>query len=141
MRAHGASRPGSASFRPGFSLIEVIVAMTLLTVVMIILANMSLAVGRRGRLNDLITKRNAALAQEAGRIGAMPFASVEALSNGTTNLLVGDFSFKRRLVVSHTTNRSRITVVIEPVAGEFRADSVTFDRTRPATGTPLCTTC
>ena len=126
----------------GFSLVEVIVAMSLLTIVLILLANMSLWIGRRGRLNDLTTKRNLALAQQAGRIGAMRFDDVTALTNGTTVMLVGDFSFRRRLAITPSgANLFTIKIVIEPVAGEFRRDSVTIDRTRPPSGTPLCTTC
>jgi prepilin-type N-terminal cleavage/methylation domain-containing protein len=126
----------------GFSLVEVIIAMALLTIVMVLLATMALSVGRRARLNDLTTKRNLALAQQAGRIDVMPFVDLAALTTGTTLMLVGDFSFNRRLTVNKlSTNRYNIKVVVAPVAGEFRADSVTIDRTRPASGTPLCTTC
>ena len=126
----------------GFSLVEVIIAMALLTIVMVMLATMALSVGRRARLNDLTTKRNLALAQQAGRLDVMPFADLAALTSGTTLMLVGDFSFNRRLnVIKLSANRYNIKVVIAPVAGEFRADSVTIDRTRPASGTPLCTTC
>jgi hypothetical protein len=31
--------------------------------------------------------------------------------------------------------------VILPIANEFRADSVTIERTRMASGSPLCTIC
>lgn len=126
----------------GFSLIEVIVAMALLAVVMIMLATMAIAVGRRGRLNDLTTKRNLALAQQAGRLEALPFPDVMLLTTGTTQLLVGDFNFNRRLTVTPTgTTRYTIKIVVAPIASEFRPDSVTVVRTRPASGTPLCTTC
>ena len=128
--------------RRGFSLVEIIVAMTILTVVMILLATMSLSIGRRGRLNDLNAKRNFALSQQANRISVMPFAEVAALTSGTTQLLLGDFTFNLRLTVAATgTNRYTIKIVIAPVTTEFLADSVTIDRTRPASGTPLCTTC
>jgi prepilin-type N-terminal cleavage/methylation domain-containing protein len=126
----------------GFSLIEVIVAMSLLTIVLIILANMSVWLGRRGRLNDLTTKRNLVLAQQAARIGTMPFDDLASQPSGTTMMLVGDFSFRRRLAVTPSgANRYTVKVVIEPVASEFRRDSLTLDRTRPPAGTPLCTTC
>jgi prepilin-type N-terminal cleavage/methylation domain-containing protein len=128
--------------RGGFSLVEIIIAMAMLTIVMILLASMSLSVGRRATLNDLNTKRNLALSQQANRISVMPFAEVAALSSGTTQLLLGGFSFNRRLTVTQSaTNRYTIRIVIAPITTEFRADSVTIDRTRPASGTPLCTTC
>lgn len=132
----------SGGNRAGFSLIEVIVAMALLAIVMIMLATMAIAVGRRSRLNDLTTKRNLALAQQAGRFEALPFPDVRLLTSGTTQLLVGDFNFNRRLTVTPTgTTRYTIKIVVAPIASEFRPDSVTVVRTRPASGTPLCTTC
>jgi prepilin-type N-terminal cleavage/methylation domain-containing protein len=136
------TRASGSGRADGFSLVEVIVAMSLLAIVMILLASMSLAVGRRGYANDLTTKRNLALAQQAGRISAMPFANVALLTSGTTSMLIGDFSFNRRLTVTApSANRYTIKVVILPIASEFRADSITIDRTRPASGTPLCTSC
>ena len=128
--------------RRGFSLVELIVAMTLFGVVMVMLGSLSLTVARRARTNELITKRNLALAQQAGRIEAMPFKDLASIANGTTQLLVGDFTFNRRFAVTHpATNRYTIKIVIEPVSNEFSADSVTIDKTRPASGMPLCTSC
>jgi prepilin-type N-terminal cleavage/methylation domain-containing protein len=132
---------GSANMN-GFSLIEIIIAMSLLATVMMLLATLAVAIGRRGRTNDLTTKRNLALSQQAGRLQAMPFADVMLLTSGTTQMLVGDFTFNRRLTITASgTNRYTIKVVVAPLASEFKPDSVIFDRTRPATGTPLCTTC
>lgn len=126
----------------GFSLVELIVAMALFGIVMVMLGGLSLTVTRRGRTNELITKRNLALAQQAGRIEAMPFKDVASITNGTTQLLVGDFTFNRRFAVTQpATNRYTITIVVEPVTNEFKPDSVTVDKTRPASGMPLCTSC
>jgi prepilin-type N-terminal cleavage/methylation domain-containing protein len=128
--------------RSGFSLIEVIVAMSILAIVMILLATLALAVGRRGRLNDLTTKRNLALEQQADRLQTMPFVDVAQLTSGTTQMLIGDFSFNRRFTITPTgSTRYTIKIVVAPLASEFKPDSITIDRTRPATGTPLCTTC
>jgi hypothetical protein len=116
--------------------------MSLLTIVLMLLSTLALSSGRRARLNDLTTKRNFALAQQAGRIEVMPFADVTLLTSGTVQMLVGDFTFNRRLVVTPSgSTRYTIRIVVEPLAGEFRADSVSIDRTRPASGSPLCTTC
>jgi prepilin-type N-terminal cleavage/methylation domain-containing protein len=132
----------AVSIKRGFSLIEVIIAMSILAIVMILLATLAIAIGRRGRVNALTTQRNLALAQQAGRLQAMPFADVMTLSSGTSQLLVGDFQFNRTFTITPSgSNRYTIKVVVWPIAGEFKADSVTIDRSRPATGTPLCTTC
>lgn len=116
--------------------------MTILATVMIMLSQLSLTVGRRAYKNDLTTKRNLALAQQTDRIYSLSFTQVAALTTGTTQMLIGDFNFNRRLTVTATTtSRYTIKVVIAPIAAEFTADSVTISRTRPAAGTPLCTTC
>lgn len=128
--------------RVGFSLVELIVAMAIFGVVMVMLGSLSLTVARRARLNDYTTKRNLALAQQAGRIEAMAFKDVATITNGTTQMLVGDFTFNRRIAISApATNRYTIKIVVAPVTNEFRPDSVTIDKTRPASGMPLCTTC
>lgn len=126
----------------GFSLVEVITAMALLAIVMTLLSSLALTVGRRGRVNELVTKRNLALSQQVNRFRVMPLETVDTLTSATTQMLVGDFAFNRRLVVTRpASGRYTIRVVIQPVAGEFPADSVTIDRTRMATGSPLCTNC
>lgn len=135
-------RRGRASISRGFSLVEVVTAMAILAIVMTLLARLAMSVGRRGQLNDLTTKRNLALAQQATRIQVMSFANVAQLTSGTTQMLVGDFTFNRRLsVTASAADRYTIKIVIAPVAGEFRPDSITIDRSRLATGTPLCTNC
>ena len=128
--------------RDGFSLVELIVAMALFGVVMVMLGSLSLTVTKRGRANELTTKRNLALAQQAARIEAMPFKDVSTVTSGTTQMLVGDFTFNRRFAVTQpATDRYTIKIVIAPITNEFRADSVTIDKTRPASGMPLCTSC
>jgi hypothetical protein len=116
--------------------------MALFGIVMVMLGSLSLTVTKRVRVNELTTKRNLALAQQAGRIDAMPFKDVATVTSGTTQMLIGDFTFNRTLTVSApASNRYTIKIVIRPITNEFRADSVTIDKTRPASGMPLCTTC
>jgi prepilin-type N-terminal cleavage/methylation domain-containing protein len=130
------------SGRRGFSLVEVITAMALLAIVMTLLSTLAMSIGRRGRLNELTTKRNLVLSQQASRLHVMPLTDVSSLASGTTQMLVGDFAFKRRLTVtSATSGRYTIKIVIAPITSEFKPDSVTIDRTRMASGSPLCTNC
>jgi prepilin-type N-terminal cleavage/methylation domain-containing protein len=128
--------------RRGFTLVEAIVSMMIIASVMIMLSQLSLIVGKRAYRNDLTTKRNLALTQQTDRLYALSFDQVAALSSGTTQMLIGDFNFNRRLTVTAaTSSRYTVKVVIAPIAAEFTPDSVTVSRTRPAAGTPLCTTC
>ena len=121
---------------------EVIVAMALIAIAMTLLATLAITVGRRGRTNELVTKRNLALSQQVSRFQVMSVENIAVLTSGTTQMLIGDFTFNRRLAITApAAGRYTIKVVIEPVGGEFRADSVTIDRTRMASGSPLCTNC
>jgi hypothetical protein len=122
--------------------VEVIVAMALIAIAMTLLATLAITVGRRGRTNELVTKRNLALAQQVSRFQVMSVENIATLTSGTSQMLIGDFMFNRRLAITApAAGRYNIKVVIEPVGGEFSADSVTIDRTRMASGSPLCTNC
>jgi prepilin-type N-terminal cleavage/methylation domain-containing protein len=128
--------------RRGFSLVEVIVAMSLIAVAMTLLATLAIAVGKRGRTNELTTKRNLALSQQLSRFQVMSVSDIATQTSGTTQMLIGDFTFNRRLAISSpTSGRYTIKIVIEPIASEFTKDSVTIDRSRMASGSPLCTIC
>jgi len=126
--------------RRGFSLTEVIMAMTLLSVVLLSLAKMSFVLSQRSRANDLLAKRNAVLVQEANKFGAMPYASLANFSSGTQNFTAGDFKYTRRLTKTVTGVRTDLKIVIVPTRDATKMDSVTLYRTLPA-GSPLCVGC
>jgi prepilin-type N-terminal cleavage/methylation domain-containing protein len=128
--------------RRGFSLVEVITATAIFAIVMMLLSTLAISVGRTGRVNDYASKRNFALRQQAGWLQVLTFDEVSALTSGNTQMLLGDFTFVRRLAVTKSgDDRVTVKVVVGPVASEFKADSVTVYRTRPASGSPLCLTC
>ena len=140
-RAWGVPRRRRSAER-GFSLVEVIVAMALIAIVMTLLATLAIAVGRRGRVNELTTKRNLVLSQQLSRFQVMSVLDIDSVASGTTQMLVGDFTFNRRLDISTpASGRYSIKIVVEPLDGEFSPDSVTIERTRMASGSPLCTIC
>ena len=128
--------------RKGFSLIEVIVAMTLLAIVLMSLARMSLEVAVRGRGTDLFAKRTAVLQLESNKLGAVPYSTLSTWSTTTKTLTLGDFTYKRRMAIANTgSNRYSIKIIVIPMSDTTKKDSVTLDRTLPATRTPLCTGC
>jgi prepilin-type N-terminal cleavage/methylation domain-containing protein len=128
--------------RKGFSLIEVMVAMTVLSIVMMSLAKIGVSVAVKGRTNDIVAKRNAALQLEANKLGAVPFDRLGTWSTTTRTLTNGGFSYTRRTTIgAPTMYRFAIKVVVTPTLDPSKTDSVMFDRTKPPAGTPLCTTC
>jgi len=128
--------------RKGFSLIEVMVAMTILSIVMMSLAKIGVSVAVKGRTNDLVAKRNAALQLEANKLGTVPFTSLGTWSTTTKTFNLGGFSYTRRTTISAATlSRYAIKVVVIPTLDPTKKDSVMFDRTKPPSVSVLCTTC
>ena len=129
-------------FRQGFSLIEVIVAVSLLTIILSSLARLTWLVTQRSLGNDIVSKRTFALQHEANRLGALTFTQLAAETNGSTLMLLGDFQFTRTLTItSASSTRYTIKVVISPSDYPTRTDSLIFDRTKAVSGSVLCTTC
>jgi prepilin-type N-terminal cleavage/methylation domain-containing protein len=128
--------------RKGFSLIEVMVAMTILSIVMMSLAKIGVSIAVKGRTNDLVAKRNAALQLEANKLNTVPFGSLGTWSTTTKSFKLGDFSYTRRTTISAMSMyRYSVKVVVIPSLDDKKKDSVMFDRTNPPANTVLCTTC
>lgn len=127
--------------RRGFSLTEVLVAMTMLSVVLMSLARITFQMAASGRLNDTAAKRNAVLVQEANKFNAMPFDSLATVSTTTRTLTFGDFKFTRRITITtNSTQRKTVKIVIVPFTDATRKDSVFVHKSKP-TGSPLCVGC
>ena len=140
-RRSAARRPRDRR-RAGFSLLEVMVAMTMLSIVLMSLAKLSTIISVRSTSADLVAKRTAILQLEANKFGAMPFDSLRLFSTTTVTRTLGGFGYSRAITrVDNSSTRSTIKIVITPAANTALKDSVTFDRTKPATTTPLCTNC
>jgi len=127
--------------RAGFSLIEVLVALTLLSIILMGLARVTFQMAATGRTADVVAKRNAALIEEANKYNSMPYGSLASI--GATTLTFGDFKFQRTVTRTVIGNRSEIKIVIIPIiAGVLttsKKDSVFVHRSLPP-GSPLCTT-
>jgi prepilin-type N-terminal cleavage/methylation domain-containing protein len=128
--------------RAGFSLLEVMVAMTMLSIILMSLAKISTVISVRSRSNDLVAKRSAILTLEANKFGAMPFDSLRLFSTTDVTRTLGGFSYTRTLTrVNNSSTRSTLKIVITPTTSPTLKDSVMLDRTKPSTTTPLCTNC
>jgi prepilin-type N-terminal cleavage/methylation domain-containing protein len=127
--------------RQGFSLVEVLVALTLLSLVLMSMAKMAFTIAAAGRLNDIVAKRTAVLTQEANKFNAMSFDSLATVSTAAKTLTMGDFKFTRTLTITtNSSTRKTVKIVITPFYSTTKKDSVFVTRTKPA-GSPLCTTC
>jgi prepilin-type N-terminal cleavage/methylation domain-containing protein len=125
--------------RQGFSLVEVMVAMTMLAIVMMSLARMSVTVATIGRTNDLVAKRNAVLQMEANKIGAIPFGDLATWNTATKTFTQGNFSYSRRVTITAASSaRDSIKIVVIPTLNASKKDSVIIIRSKPVSSV-LCT--
>jgi prepilin-type N-terminal cleavage/methylation domain-containing protein len=128
--------------RRGFSLIEVVVAMTILSIALMSLAKLATMIAVRGRDNDVIARRTAALQLEANKFGAVPFSTLANWSTADQTFTRGGFTYTRKLTITPmSSTRYTIKIVVVPSNDTKRVDSVTFDRTLPPSGSPLCVGC
>ena len=124
--------------RRGFSLIEVMVAMTIFSLVMVSFGKAMAGLALRGRTNDLAAKRNASLQLEANKFGAVPFASLAAWSTANQTITRGN-------VHLHAPHQDHTDVRValhdqdrrDPVVDATKKDSVMFDRTKPPSSRAL----
>jgi prepilin-type N-terminal cleavage/methylation domain-containing protein len=129
--------------RAGFSLVEVMMAMTLLAIVLMSLARITMVLSKRGRDNGIVAKRTFVLIKEANRFGAIPFDTLALARFKTDSTAVftdGDFKYTRRWNILKHATVDTIKVVITPDLDATRVDSVFVYRTKPA-GSPLCVGC
>lgn len=126
-----------ASARPGVSMIEVVVAMTLFAVVMTGVAAMTTHVARSAQFSSLATQRSAALAFGVNQLEALPYDSLPG-RQGCRD--VSSASFPRRECVTITNVSPRVRQVqfaLTPTNTALRPDTVTFQRGRPTPRNPV----
>jgi prepilin-type N-terminal cleavage/methylation domain-containing protein len=132
--------PRRTSHRRGFTLAEVVVAMTFLSIVLLSMARMSMVVSKRGRTNAISAKRTFVMIEEANKFGAMPYDTLAVFSLSNVTKTAGDFTYTRRLALTTTSNRITLKIAIVPSADTTMVDSVWVNRSKPAQS-PLCTGC
>ncbi len=131
------SRQGS---RRGFTLIESVVAIVLLSVCALALGGLLGRSSRMGVASGSTIHSAAALSTEVGRLNALPFDQLPVAGETCTTISSAPFPHTRctRLTdVSGTVREVRVRVT--PAATDVRPDTVTFQRTKPG-GNPALTT-
>ncbi len=100
--------------RNGFSLVEVMIALTIMSVVLIALGGLMFQVAQQNRSSAAITYRTAAAQKTAAHIQALPWASIGAAS-GCTADSSGLMAYNRCISVTiPNANTRNVTVVITP---------------------------
>jgi len=106
--------------RNGFSLIEVMIALTILSVVLISLGGLMFQVAEHTRTSAKATLRAAAAQKTAAYIQELPWGNIDGAS-GCTADSSGLMAYDRCIsVIDSTTEIKRVTLVISPT-GVFTA--------------------
>lgn len=116
--------------RSGMTLVELVVAMTILSFVLLAMSGMFVMVSRRGVANEADLRRAAYLQQTASFLQATPFDSLSAKAKTDSTKLSGAWYVREVTVADSATTRKFVTVRITP-RSSGRAEAMSFFRTKP----------
>lgn len=123
--------------RQGVSLVELIVALTVLGIVLASVAGLSVQAAQRAETLSGQSRRQAAMADEINRLTALP---VTKLATGTSCRTYNDPGFQHTRCVTvnfiNTMNR-QLQIIVTPSQPGLRPDTVVFRRADPPTLNPL----
>ena len=121
--------------RSGLSLIEVMVAITLLGMIATVHSLVTMRYALRNRVAAVGVNRAAAISNAVDLFTTMPFAAI------ATNAVCADIATPnkyphRRCVTTTVVNNAitRVRIIITPTNTAFRPDTVSVDRSRPPSG-------
>jgi Tfp pilus assembly protein PilW len=115
--------------RPGISLVEIVVAMTIMAVVLSGLGGMAFSAARSTNTLTMDPQRPGVLQQENARYMAMAFDNIAGSAGCRT--LTGTFPHQRCAVVSSpSTTRRDVTIIVNSTLPGTRPDTVVLVRTR-----------
>ena len=121
----------------GFSLIEVVVSLTLLSVALMGLAGLTATAARRATGVGHISVVAQALTQQVNRIDALPYDSL-ALGATCKAIDTNGFAYTRCVRVDSLEPKlKQVTLSITPVNTSFKPVTEIFQRSRPTTSTPV----
>ena len=140
--APGTAHEAVRAPRAGATLVEILVALSVLSIVLVSLAALSFHATRRLREGKARTHVAAILAASAGRFDQIPFDSVAfvvARNGGLMSVSGPDFSYQRRVRRAATSQADTIVITIVPTADSSARDSITVVRRRLSTSNPMST--
>jgi prepilin-type N-terminal cleavage/methylation domain-containing protein len=137
-RRIGARITGRSSLvRRGFSLVEVIVAITLFGITMSALAALTLTVGRQSVHGWETAQRTAALTAVVNDIAVVPFDGLDARA-GCTTVSTPPFPRTECVAVGNiTATRKRVQITITPTNTAYAAVQTEIERTKPPALNPF----
>ncbi len=121
---------------------EIVIALTLLSVVLVALGGLMFQVGRHTRVATQVAYRSAAVNTAAGWGQNMPWDSIPVQVGWGGNDTVGQLVYQRYMSYTTSGNSRVLTIVIRPlssVASSNRviSDTITVIRAKPLSTAPL----
>ena len=130
--------------RDGVSLIEIMVAMTLLVVVLGALSVLTTRTVKRSRDLDVGSARTFVLMQQSNRFSSLPYDSIPSYAPRINTVITGRYKYERKLTYVQGTTGSEyrtLKVMLKPVNDTIQAnqksDSLLFQRAKTYAKTPL----
>ena len=130
-------RPTEHRSRRGSTLIEIMIAMTVMVIALTGLAGMTVQAGKRSSTLAGTGGRTAVETQIVDQLMVLPFASLPSKA-GCTTASAPPFPHRRCVTVTDIAFRRRqVKVVFTPTSRLLRADSVMFERAKGISNSPL----
>ena len=123
--------------RGGFTLIEILVTMVLMSITLVVLAPVTLRVAMLSTASTIAAQRSGVLSGEVQRLELVAF---DDLSTGSacTSFPTADFPHTKCVTVtSLSADRKRVTVTVTPASAASQPDSTTVDRQDAGRYNPL----
>lgn len=126
-----------AGQRRGSTLIEIMVAMSVLVIALMGLAGMTVQAGRRSVTLAATGGRTAVQTQVLDQLMVLPYGSLPS-KVGCTTVTAAPFPHRRCVSVADVSFRQRrVTVVFTPANQLLRTDSLVFERSKGVPNSPL----
>jgi len=126
--------------RRGVSLIEVIVAMTLLAVTLGSLGLLAAKTAARARALDISSARTFVLMQQSNRFSVLPYDSIPVYAPKLDTVIAGRYRFERQVTFTNSSTGSeyrRVKVILVPLLDKTKKDSLMFERAKTYAKSPL----
>lgn len=121
--------------RRGISLIEVMVAVTLLGMIATVHTVVTMRYAVRNRAAAIGVSRAGAISTAVDLFSTMPYSSIGANTGCASITEPADYQHQRCVTITNPTSAmTRIRIIITPVNTAFRPDTVRVDRSAPPVG-------
>ena len=123
----------------GVSLIEIMIALSILSVVLLALGSLMFQVARYARRSTAVTYRSAVLESSTSWVQGLPWDSLPGIVGCTDSLTTGLLQYTRCVELVTTTPNSRLArIIISPSGALYaRPDTVTVERTKARSPSPF----